>query len=98
MPEAPTTNFSGKTDILAELWMDYRTDEEFSEFIEHNDLGLPLAYAIAEGIVEVSDKAKVFVEQSFDALLEHLEIEDDGFVNLEELLDFSEASKNILEQ
>jgi hypothetical protein len=98
MPEAPTTTFSGKTDILAELWMDYRTDEEFSEFIEHNDLGLPLAYAIAEGIVEVSDRAKVFVEQSFDALLKNLEIEDDGFGSLEELLDFSEASKNILEQ
>ena len=97
MSDPSTTSFSGNTEILAELWMNYRQDEEFSEYVAQNDLGLPLAYAISEGFVEVSKKAKVFIEQSFEALLAHLEIEDDGFGSLDELLDFAEASKNILE-
>jgi alpha-D-ribose 1-methylphosphonate 5-triphosphate synthase subunit PhnL len=97
MSDPSTTPLSGKSEILAELWMNYRQDEEFSEYVAQNDLGLPLAYAISESIVEVSKRAEVFIEQSFDSLLAHLEIEDDGFGSLDELLDYSEASKNILE-
>jgi alpha-D-ribose 1-methylphosphonate 5-triphosphate synthase subunit PhnL len=89
MSDPSTTSFSGKTEILAELWMNYRQDDEFSEYVAQNDLGLPLAYAISESIVEVSKRAEVFIEQSFDSLLAHLEIEDDGFGSLDELLDYS---------
>jgi hypothetical protein len=34
--------FDNKISILAELWMNYRDDEELQDFIEYNDLGLPL--------------------------------------------------------
>ena len=42
--------------------MEYRDDVEFKDFIEYNDLGLPLAYAIAEGIVEKTDIASNFIK------------------------------------
>jgi hypothetical protein len=77
--------------------MNHRQDEEFRDFIEYNDLGLPLAYAIAENVVAVSDKARLFIEETFDVLLAGLEIDDEGFETLDELLEFSEASKNIIE-
>ena len=73
--------------ILAELWMDYRDDEEFADFIEYNDLGLPLSYAIAEGIVERTDLASGFVNEAFDILLSALGVEDTGFDTLNDLLD-----------
>jgi hypothetical protein len=66
--------------------MNHRTDEEFRDFIEYNDLGLPLAYAIAENVISVSDKARLFVEETFDVFLAGLEIEDTGFDSLDELL------------
>ena len=97
MSEPTTTPFSNQASILAELWMNHRQDEEFRDFIEYNDLGLPLAYAIAENVVAVSDKARLFIEETFDVLLAGLEIDDEGFETLDELLEFSEASKNIIE-
>jgi hypothetical protein len=67
--------------------MEYRDDTEFQDFIEYNDLGLPLAYAIAEGIVESTDIASNFINEAFDILLSALGVEDTGFKSLEDLLD-----------
>lgn len=89
MSDTTTTPFSSKASILAELWMNHRQDEEFRDFVEYNDLGLPLAYAIAENVVSVSDKAKLFIEETFDVLLAGLEIDDEGFDTLNDLLAFS---------
>jgi hypothetical protein len=67
--------------------MDYRDDEDFKDFVEYNDLGLPLAYAIANNIVESNSLAEQFVEETFRLLLLGLEIkEDTGFDNLEDVL------------
>lgn len=90
MSDNITTPFSNKASILAELWMNYRDDDNFRDFIEYNDLGLPLAYAIAENIVSVSDKAKLFIEETFDVFLAGMDIEDTGFETLDSLLSQSE--------
>jgi hypothetical protein len=85
------TTFENKTSILADVWLNYRDDEEFADFIEYNDLGLPLAYAINSGIVNPTDKAKNFIEETFALLLAGLEIEEDtGFDNLNDLLQLDE--------
>jgi hypothetical protein len=81
-----TTTFDNKANILADLWVSYRNDVNFSDFIEYNDLGLPLAYAYANGIVELEDKAKEFIEEAFQLLLAGLNQEDTGFDTLEQLL------------
>jgi hypothetical protein len=94
MSEITTTPFSNQASILAELWMNHRGDEEFRDFVEYNDLGLPLAYAIAENVVSASDKAKLFIEETFDVLLAGLEIEDTGFETLDELLALAEEAKS----
>ena len=86
MTEKPTTHFSNKCDILAELWVDYKNDVQFEDFIEYNDLGLPLAYAISTGIIPVSPRAEIFVNETFDLLLVALERQDEGFESLEDLL------------
>jgi hypothetical protein len=67
--------------------MDYRDEVEFKDFIDYNDLGLPLAYAISEGIVEKSDIASNFINEAFDILLSALGVQDTGYETLEDLLD-----------
>lgn len=67
--------------------MDYRGEPEFEDFVQYNDLGLPLAYAISEGIVEKTDIATNFVNEAFDILVSALGVEDTGFDTLEDLLD-----------
>lgn len=86
MTENTSTPFSNKASILADLWMNYRNDEEFQDFVEYNDLGLPLAYAIANDIVKVTPIAQTFIEETYDLLIEALEVEDTGFDNLDEIL------------
>jgi hypothetical protein len=49
---------------LGELWLKYRSDEEFEDFLDYNDLGLPIAYAIANNIVKPLDLAKSFVDET----------------------------------
>lgn len=80
------TSFEDKCSIIAELWMDYRDDLDFKDFIEYNDLGLPLAYMIANSIVESNSLAERYVEEAFDLLLAGLNLEDKGFENLGEVL------------
>ena len=56
MSEITTTPFSSKCEILGELWLKYRADyPDLEDFIEYNDLGLPIAYAIANDIVKPLD-------------------------------------------
>jgi hypothetical protein len=78
------TTFSNRAAILAELWMNYRND--IRDFIEYNDLGLPLSYLIAEGIVTPTDIAEKFVDETYNLFIEGLGIEDGDFQTLEELL------------
>ena len=81
------TSFEIKCEILADFWMEYRTDEEFKDFIEYSDLGLPLAYAIANGIVEGSPLATEYISETFSLLLSGVGIEEDtGFETLLDVL------------
>jgi hypothetical protein len=80
------TTFDNKTQILADLWLNYRQDEGFADFVEYNDIGLPLAYAVANGIVKTTDVATRFIDETFDLLLASLGFEDLTFEDLDELL------------
>jgi hypothetical protein len=91
MSEITTTPFSNKCEILGELWLSYRSEEEFEDFLDYNDLGLPIAYAIANDIVKSTDLAKSFVEETFDLLLVALGIEDENWENLDQMLSIAKG-------
>lgn len=85
--EQSTTDFDTRCNILAELWIDHRDNEELSDFIDYNDLGLPLGFLLGEGITTATEKARVIVNETFDLLLASLGIEEDhGFDSLDDLL------------
>lgn len=87
------TSFETRCEILSDLWLNYKADDEFKDFIEYNDLGLPLAYAVAEGIVEATPIATNFINETFELLVAGLAIEDEGFENLDEMLGLAEENK-----
>jgi len=80
------TPFDIKCDILSELWIEYRSDEQFKDFVDYNDLGLPLAFAVSEGLVIPNENAIAMINETFVILLATLEIEDSGFDSLDDLL------------
>jgi hypothetical protein len=88
-----TTHHTDKCEILAEIWVDYKNNEDFEDFVSYNDLGLPLAYAIAYGIVETSDLAQKYIGETFDVLLGIYGLKDSGFESLEDI--FNRANENL---
>lgn len=87
MPDDISTTFENKCDILADVWLTYRNDEEFTDFISYNDIGLPLAYVLSNGIVDRTEVAERFVNETFNLFLAGLGIDEDkGWEFLDELL------------
>ena len=83
-----STEITTRISILADLWMNFRDDEEFQDFIRYNDLGLPLSYLLEADIVDVTPKAENFINETFNLLLAGLGIsEDEGYESLDDLLE-----------
>jgi hypothetical protein len=80
-----TTEIASKCDILPDLWINHSENERFEDFVEFNDLGLPLAYFIAKGVVEMTPLAKDIIDATFNDLLDLFDIEDTGFTSLKDL-------------
>lgn len=88
-----TTNFSKKTEILGEFYFTYKDDSELSDFIEFNDLGLPLAYLASEGLCTVSEEGTQYINETWNILMTALGIEDIGFDNIENMMSYAEKSQ-----
>jgi hypothetical protein len=80
------TSVENKVSILSDLWMTYRDDEEFEDLFDYADLAFPLAYAIDSGLVKINDKIVPFIDETFELLLNSLDVEDTGFETLDEML------------
>jgi hypothetical protein len=82
-----STPLSVRAEILSALWIQYKNNPDFQEFVEYNDLGLPLAYAVDHGIIEMNKEVSMFVNETFDALLTEVAIEEDtGFEDVQSVL------------
>lgn len=83
------TDFSNVCDILGELYSQYRNEPDFREFIEFNDLGLPLAYFTRDNLCEPSDDGVRYIMETWELFLKSLDVEDTGFETLTDLLEFA---------
>ena len=81
------TDFSKVCEILGELYANYKDDEEFKDFIDFNDLGLPLAYFVGEKLCEVSDDGARYITETWNLFLAGLDIKDTGWNSLEEMFE-----------
>lgn len=90
MSEQAETPFKTRCAILGTLWLEYSTDEDLEDFVKYNDLGLPIAFAIAEDIVESNPVAEGYINETWDLLLAALQIDDIGFGKLDDLFTYSQ--------
>ena len=81
------TNIETQIDILGNFYINYKDDSNTKEFIEFNDIGLPLAYLTSEGLCNPTDQAAIYIQETFNMLLITLKLEDIGFDSLDHLLD-----------
>jgi len=81
------TDFQTQCEILSDLWLNYKDNPELKDFIEYNDLGLPLAYLIHTDLAIVTDDGAPYVEETFNLLCASLDLDVEAeYVNLNEML------------
>ena len=85
------TDFTKVCEILGTLYVNYKDDEELKDFIEFNDLGLPLAFLASENLCEVSDDGARYITETWALFVESLGLEDVGFETLDQMLSLSEG-------
>jgi hypothetical protein len=78
--------FENKITILSELWMNYRDDEDLQDFVEYNDLGLPLAYFLMNEIVLPTSQSELYINETYDLFIASLQVADKEWQSLDELL------------
>ena len=96
-------DIADKAGILGQLWIDYRDNEDFSVFMEYNDIGLPLSYVVAEGLVTaLTPVGEDYINETIEMFFKLLEITEQEVdmlpkINLDSVLVFAHEKKNTLE-
>lgn len=93
-------DLANKAGILGQLWIEFRNDEDFAAFMEYNDIGCPMAYMVAEGIVkELTPLGEEMLEETFKMFISLIEVTQEEIeelpeINLVTVLQLGYAKKN----
>ena len=84
-----SSDFQIECQILSDLYMNYRDSDVFSDFIEYNDIGVPLAHFMADGLIkELEPIAKTYIAETYQLLFDALSIPvTHEYESLDELLE-----------
>ena len=88
------TDFTKVCEILGTLYVNYKEDEEFEDFIDFNDLGLPLAYLASENLCEVSDDGARYITETWLLFVQSLGLQDSGFETLDQMLSMASGEES----
>jgi hypothetical protein len=81
------TRFDDTVHILGDLYANYKSDENFKDFIEYNDMGLPLAFLASESLCDITSDGSRYILETWNLFIDMLGIEDTGFESLVEVFD-----------
>jgi hypothetical protein len=81
------TDFNTICKILGEMHISYTEDGLHSDFVQFNDLGVPLAYFVSEGLATPSEEGRDKILETWELLMRAAEKEDTGFSELDDVLD-----------
>jgi BMFP domain-containing protein YqiC len=82
----PETSYKNMCSILAELHLNYRNVRTFEEFVVFADQGLRLAHEIQNNHQPSNNEAEQIIRKTFEDFLADMDLEDEGFESLEDIL------------
>lgn len=81
------TPFDTQCEILSDLWLNYRDEEDVIPLFEYFDMGFPMAFAHNQGLVKLEPVAITMISECWTGVLEAFGNEEDtGFTDLSELV------------
>jgi len=85
------SSFDKKLTILSDVYLHYREDDEFKEFADYNDLGLPLAHVCAEDLAQIKPAGVIYIEETYDLLIDAMGLNPNvEYDSIEDMLDLLE--------
>ena len=85
---------NNKIAVLADLYLHYREDDEFKEFADYNDIGLPIAHLVHTGLVTMNKEGEIYIEETYDLLISAMGVDPEGnYETIEDMLQFMETTE-----
>jgi hypothetical protein len=96
------TPFSKKCEILGEVYALYKNssalDEGWKTFFRNNDVGLPLAYCLSNGIATIVEGNEEYVDQTFLRMCINIGLSpEDEYNDLQSMFALSIAERKLRE-
>jgi hypothetical protein len=91
------STFENRVAVLGEAYTAGIEDEGWLSFKSYSDVGLPLAYLISSGVVEVTTETREgienYIDETYELLMSLLQVPDEdknNFADLDELISYFE--------
>jgi hypothetical protein len=85
---------NNKIAVLADLYLNYRDEEQFKEFADYNDIGLPIAHLVHAGLVTMNKEGEIYIEETYDLLISAMGVDPEGnYETIEDMLQFIETTE-----
>ena len=86
--------FNKRLTILSDVYLHYREDDEFKEFADYNDIGLPIAHLVHTGLVTMNKEGEIYIEETYDLLISAMGVDPEGnYETIEDMLQFMETTE-----
>jgi hypothetical protein len=80
-----------KIGVLADLYLNYRDEDQFKEFADYNDIGLPIAHLVHTGLCNMNREAEVYVEETYDLLISAMGVDPElDYQTIDDMLESME--------
>jgi hypothetical protein len=81
-----------KIGVLADLYLNYRDEDQFKEFADYNDIGLPIAHLVHTGLCNMNKEAEVYVEETYDLLISAMGVDPElDYQTIDDMLESMET-------
>jgi hypothetical protein len=78
---------NNKIAVLADLYLNYRDEEQFKEFADYNDIGLPIAHLVHTGLCTMNKSGEIYVEETYDLLVTAMGVDpEESYVTIEDMV------------
>jgi hypothetical protein len=83
-------DFADKAGTIGQLWIEFREDEDFASFMEYNDLGCPMAYMLAQGLIkDLTPLGEEMISETFSMFIKLINVTEEEIDSLNEDKDLS---------
>ena len=85
---------SRKIAVLADLYLNYRDENQFKDFAEYNDIGLPIAHLVHTGLCTMNKEGELYIEETYDLLIAAMDVDpNELYETIDDMIQYMETTE-----